>query len=134
AGMGGKGYLRAVPGAAIGHEEFGTLQTKAAVLRALGRESEADAAMDKALALPGTKSQEIYSYGMLLLPKRAPKAMEVFQLNRRLTPRRSSGLSWAWLAPTRPPETSPTPSRTGRSSLQTYRRISRRIFLSSTPP
>ncbi|HJZ97319.1 MAG TPA: DUF2911 domain-containing protein [Candidatus Solibacter sp.] len=73
-------------GAAVGHEEFGTLQTKAAVLRGLGRESEADAVMDKALALPGTKSQEIYRYGMSLLSKRASKAMEVFQLNRRLHP------------------------------------------------
>jgi tetratricopeptide (TPR) repeat protein len=73
-------------GAAVGHEEFGTLQTKAAVLRALGREPEADAVMDKALALPGTKSQEIYRYGMTLLSKHASKAMEVFQLNCRLHP------------------------------------------------
>ncbi len=73
-------------GAAMGHEEFGTLQTKAAVLRALGRDSEADAAMERAVALPGTESREIYRYGMSLLAKRAGKAMEIFQLNRRRFP------------------------------------------------
>lgn len=71
-------------GAVVGHEEFGTLHTKAAVLLALGRESEADEAMDRALRLPGTSPREIYGYGTSLLPKRSTKAMEVFQLNRRL--------------------------------------------------
>jgi tetratricopeptide (TPR) repeat protein len=73
-------------GAAVGHEDFTTLQTKAAVLRALGRESEADAVMDKAVTLPGTTSLDVYRYGMSLLATRAGKAMEVFQLNRRKYP------------------------------------------------
>ena len=73
-------------GASVGHEDFGTLLTKAAVLRALGRESEADAVMEKAVALPGTGSLDIYRYGMSLLATRANKAMEVFQLNRHRFP------------------------------------------------
>ena len=38
------------------------------MLRAPGRESDADAAMDEALTLPGTTSQEMYRYGMSVLP------------------------------------------------------------------
>jgi hypothetical protein len=40
-------------GAAIGSEDFSTLQTKAAVLRAMERTKEADATMEKAFFCPG---------------------------------------------------------------------------------
>jgi tetratricopeptide (TPR) repeat protein len=73
-------------GAAVGHEDFNMLQTKAAVLRELNRQSEADAVMDKAVTLPTTQSLDMYRYGMSLLATRAAKAMEVFQLNRRRFP------------------------------------------------
>ena len=73
--------------ATLGHEDFSTLQTKAAVLDALGRGSEADAVMERALALPKTDPMPVYRYGMSLLSAgRREKAMEVFLANRRLHP------------------------------------------------
>ncbi len=69
-------------GAALGHEDFSTLQTKAAVLTAMGRESEADATMDKAMHLPGTEVTAVHQSGMRLLRAgRKEKAMEVFKFN-----------------------------------------------------
>ena len=74
-------------GATIGQENFTNLQTKAAVLDAMGRQPEADAVMQKALQLPGTDSVLVYAYGMTLLrEKRNDKAMEVFNLNQRQHP------------------------------------------------
>ena len=69
-------------GAVPGHEDFSTLQTKAAVLTAMGRESEADATMDKAMHLPGTDVTAVHQSGMRLLRAgRKEKAMEVFKFN-----------------------------------------------------
>ena len=69
-------------GAGGGHEDFSTLQTKAAVLSALGRESEADAMMDKAMHLPGTDVVMVHQAGMRFLRAgRKEKAMEVFKFN-----------------------------------------------------
>lgn len=74
-------------GATIGHEEFATLQTKANVLDAMGREADADATMQKALALPDASAQQIYAYGMRLLnTNKAAKAMGVFDLNKKRHP------------------------------------------------
>ncbi|MEP7340155.1 MAG: hypothetical protein ABI977_20650 [Acidobacteriota bacterium] len=42
-------------GAAVGREDFSTLQTKAAVLKAMGRDAEAEVIMENALQLPGTR-------------------------------------------------------------------------------
>jgi len=71
-------------GATIGHEDFSTLSTKAAVLMAMGRESDADAVMEKALHLASADAYSIYAYGMgLLRQKRNSKAMEVFTFNQR---------------------------------------------------
>lgn len=71
-------------GATIGREDFSTAGTKAAVLTAMGRESDADALMDKALHIPGTDAYSIYAYGMGLLKKdRKSKAMEVFTFNQQ---------------------------------------------------
>jgi tetratricopeptide (TPR) repeat protein len=71
-------------GATVGHEDFSTLQTKAAVLTAMGRDAEADGVMQKALRLPGTDSYSIYAYGMGLLKNgKNAKAMEVFTANQR---------------------------------------------------
>ena len=69
-------------GAAIGVANFSTLQTKAAVLEAMGRESEAEAVMEEALRFPGTSSFEIYQYGSRrLAAKKIPGALDVFKLN-----------------------------------------------------
>src|SRR3954468_5755773 len=71
-------------GATVGHEDFSTLQTKAAVLTAMGRDAEADTVMQKALRLPGTDSYSIYAYGMGLLKNgKNAKAMEAFATNQR---------------------------------------------------
>jgi len=71
-------------GATIGHEDFATLQTKAAVLTAMGRDTEADGVMQKALSLPGTDAHSVYAYGVgLLRDGKNAKAMEVFYANRR---------------------------------------------------
>ena len=74
-------------GATIGHEDFSTLSTKAAVLDAMGREAEADAVMQKALHLPGTDSYSIFAYGMGLLRKdKKADAMKVFAFNQQQHP------------------------------------------------
>jgi len=71
-------------GATIGHEDFSTLSTKAAVLAAMKRESEADAVMERALHVPGTDAYSIYAYGVGLLRKdRKSKAMEIFTFNQQ---------------------------------------------------
>ena len=57
-------------GTGPGREDFSSLQTKAAVLTAMGRESEADAAMDKAMRLPATEAISIHQYGMRLFESR----------------------------------------------------------------
>ena len=74
-------------GATVGQENFSTLQTKASVLDAMGRQSDADAVMQKAVHLPGTDAYSLYAYGMgLLRVGRNEKAMEIFALNRQQRP------------------------------------------------
>jgi len=53
----------------------------------MGRESEADAVIQKALHLPGTDAYSLYAYGMGLLRKeKKDKAMEIFAFNRQQHP------------------------------------------------
>ena len=74
-------------GATINHEDFSTLSTKAAVLDAMGRGSEAEAVMEKALHLPGTDAYSIYAYGMGVLRKdKKSKAMAIFSFNAQQHP------------------------------------------------
>ena len=74
-------------GAVVGHEDFSTLQTKAAVLQAMGRQQEADSVVDKALHIPGTESLPIHGYGVgLIAAGRKERALEVFKINQRLHP------------------------------------------------
>jgi tetratricopeptide (TPR) repeat protein len=74
-------------GASVGHEDFSTLQTKAAVLDAMGRESEADRVMAKAFTLPGTDAVQIYVYAMRVLRSgKKDKAMKIFVLNEQKHP------------------------------------------------
>jgi hypothetical protein len=71
----------------IGREEFGTLQTKAAVLRAMNRGDEANAIMEKAINHPTATVQQIHGYGRLLLGEgKKEKALEVFKFNRTKNP------------------------------------------------
>jgi hypothetical protein len=68
-------------GAAPGREDFSTLQTKAAVLSAMSRNSEADTVMQKAIHLPVATVMNIHRYGVsLLAANRNDKAMEIFAL------------------------------------------------------
>jgi tetratricopeptide (TPR) repeat protein len=65
-----------------GKEEMATMQAKAAVLRATGKETDADALMDKAIKLPSTSVTEIHQYARGLLNSgKKEKAMEVFKYN-----------------------------------------------------
>ena len=74
-------------GATVAHEDFSTLQTKAAVLTAMGRDSDADAVMQKALHLPGTDAYSLYAYAMGLLKSgKNNKAMELFKVNQQQHP------------------------------------------------
>jgi len=74
-------------GAVLGHEDFSTLRTKAAVLGAMGRTQEADKLMESAITLPGTEPVDVYRYGMQLLnEKRNTAAMKIFEANRKQHP------------------------------------------------
>ena len=70
-----------------GRANFSTLRTKAAVLEAMGRSTEADTVMDKALRFPETDVLPIYFYASgLLAAGRNQRALEVFTLNRQRHP------------------------------------------------
>jgi len=74
-------------GAVVGVMDFSTLQVKATVLEAMGREGDADTTMDRAVRLPGTNARETYQYGATLLRAgRTPRAMATFKLNRERHP------------------------------------------------
>lgn len=74
-------------GAAAGVEDFSTLQVKATVLHAMGRDAAADTTMDQAVRLPSTNARGVYQYGASLLAAgRAPRAMAMFKLNHELHP------------------------------------------------
>ena len=73
--------------AAAGREDFSTLQTKAAVLHAMGRDAAADTTMDRAMRLPGTSLLQVHSYGASLLAAgRKDRALVVFKFNRQQHP------------------------------------------------
>jgi hypothetical protein len=74
-------------GATVGAENFATVSTKALVLDAMGRTSEADAVMDKALDLPSADMIYVHSYGVRLLrASRADRALKIFKLNQQRHP------------------------------------------------
>ncbi|MEQ9592945.1 MAG: DUF2911 domain-containing protein [Cyclobacteriaceae bacterium] len=71
----------------IGQENFNTLQTKANVLDAMGKEAEASAVMDRAINHPTANVAQIHGYGRTLIGAgKADKALEVFKLNAKLHP------------------------------------------------
>lgn len=66
----------------IGQSNFGTLSTKAQVLSAMGKDSDAGAIMKTALHLSSTTPLEIHQYGRTLLTmKKNSEALEVFKYN-----------------------------------------------------
>ncbi|MFL5808382.1 MAG: DUF2911 domain-containing protein [Flavisolibacter sp.] len=69
----------------IGEANFVTLSTKADILSKLGRTTEADSIMKK--ALPMGTMQQIHAYGRRLLQeKKSKQALEVFKLNYTKNP------------------------------------------------
>jgi hypothetical protein len=73
--------------AAQGRKDFYTLRTKAAVLRAMTRDAEADNVMDQAVAMPDAPVIGIHQYGTSLLAAgRTEKAMAIFTQNRQRHP------------------------------------------------
>ena len=71
----------------IGVKNFETLSAKAMVLNAMNKPADADAVMAEAVRLPGVSVQEVHEYGRsLLAAKRTDKALEIFQLNKKLHP------------------------------------------------
>lgn len=70
-----------------GVEDFTGLNTKANVLRAMGREAETIPIMDKAIKIPNTPVGAIHQYARgLLTAEQKEKAMEVFQYNAKVHP------------------------------------------------
>ena len=70
-----------------GRKDFPTMETKAAVLYALGRDAEADAVMSEAVHLPGADVNPVRIFAMRLLKAgQKDKAMEIFKLNAQLHP------------------------------------------------
>jgi len=73
--------------AAQGRQDFSTMSTKAAVLDAMGRSSDADTTMDRALTMPGADLQPVHAYGNRLLQAgRKERALAIFTLNQRRHP------------------------------------------------
>jgi len=76
--------FRGVP---VGREDFSTLHTKAAILRALGRNQEADEVAKKAFGLQGTDPITIFRTGMSLLAAgQKTQAIEVLEFNKKQHP------------------------------------------------
>jgi hypothetical protein len=77
----------AISGRYIGREDFNSLQTKAMVLQAMGKDSDAEAIMSKAINLPTATVQAVHQYARTLLQSgKTDKAMEIFKLNRQKHP------------------------------------------------
>jgi len=71
----------------IGVENFTTHQTRAMILQAQGRESDAEVAMEKAVKHPSATVQDIHQYGRSLLNKgQKEKALEIFKYNAKTHP------------------------------------------------
>jgi tetratricopeptide (TPR) repeat protein len=77
----------AISGQFTGQQNFNTLSTKAQVLIAMDKASEAGTVMDKAIKLPDANVQAIHQYGRTLLNAgQTQKAMEIFQYNFKTHP------------------------------------------------
>jgi tetratricopeptide (TPR) repeat protein len=73
--------------AAQGRKDFYTLRTKAAVLRAMGRDADAEGVMDEAIATADAPVMGIHQYGASLLAAgKKDKAMQIFTQNRQRHP------------------------------------------------
>jgi tetratricopeptide (TPR) repeat protein len=70
-----------------GKEEIGTFRAKLSVLTAMGKQTEADAVIDKAIHLPDASVMDIHQFARgLLAAGKKEKAMEVFKYNAQKNP------------------------------------------------
>ena len=68
----------------IGQRNFNTLSTKAAILRAMGKNQESFVLMDEAIKMPGVGAFQIHAYGrQLIAAGEKEKALEVFKYNHK---------------------------------------------------
>ncbi len=66
----------------VGQTNFTTLQTKAQVLKAMGRKDEAKTLLDQAVKHPTAQAFQIHQYGRQLLAEGdKTEAMRIFELN-----------------------------------------------------
>ncbi len=71
----------------IGVKNFTTYQTRAMILQALGREADADAAIDKAIKDPSATVNDMINVAESLLANgKNEKAMEIFKYNAKIHP------------------------------------------------
>ena len=71
----------------IGEETFTKLQTKAKIFKKLGKQAEADAAMDKAVASTTASVHQVDNYARNLLSEnRSERALTMFKLNEKKFP------------------------------------------------
>jgi hypothetical protein len=71
----------------IGIENFTTHQTRSMILQALGRNTEADVSMDKAIKDPSATVQDIHQYGRQLIASgKKEKGLEIFKYNAKQHP------------------------------------------------
>jgi|APTNR8051073442_1049403.scaffolds.fasta_scaffold00033_75 tetratricopeptide (TPR) repeat protein len=71
----------------VGREDFTSLSTKAQVLTAMGRDSEVEVIMDKAIKHPTASVNAVHQYARTLLAAgKKEKAMEVFKYNFKAHP------------------------------------------------
>jgi hypothetical protein len=71
----------------IGEENFNTLSSLAGAQKALGKETESKATIEKALALPGTTPFDVYSYARPMIRDGKPEeALKVFQAASKRLP------------------------------------------------
>lgn len=72
----------------VGKKDFNSLQTKARILYAMKKEKEADDIMQEAIEDPTARVVDLHEFGRALIASgKKEKAMEVFQLNRKLHPK-----------------------------------------------
>ncbi|MEQ9229952.1 MAG: DUF2911 domain-containing protein [Cyclobacteriaceae bacterium] len=68
----------------FGVRNFGTLQTKAGILNAMGKADEAQALMDEAIKMDGATAFAIHGYGrQLIAAGKKKEALEVFKYNQK---------------------------------------------------
>ena len=115
AGLGGEGDQRAVPQRRPGREDFSTLRTKASVLRAMARDADADAVMDKAVGRPAHRLLPIHHMACVARREQGRQGDGDLLRNRQQHPEDHSSPTSVWRAAIPRSATGRMRSRTGKS-------------------